>query len=406
MSIYHINFLGAEELSQALAKLGADSRCLPFFDNRREIKALCIPDVDARGAGIIKQELLSRGGDAAVSAGVVSLSVKHSDCILFGTKKQLFFLAEKMAEMPWWGFPEISAGIKTALNGLEARARAAELPGGRTLPLGERTLIMGITNLTGDSFFSGSRTGSDVDLTLQRVEKQILEGADIIDLGAESTRPGSVRAEEEEEEKRVSAAVKAVRKEFPSIPISVDTTRLRVAEAALAEGADIINDISGLSWEPELAGAAAEHKAMLVLMHMRGTPETMRELCDYGDLFREITLFFGEGIKKAESMGLDKSRIILDPGIGFAKNYGQNLLLLRHPEAFRTFGLPLLIGASRKGVTGAATASEKPEERLAGTMAISALCAWQNIEIVRVHDVLENKKAVMMIDAIKKAKYE
>lgn len=406
MSIYHINFYDASELANALNKLGADIRSLPFFDNRREIKALYLSDVDARGANVVKQELLSRGGDSAVHANVVNLGVERSDCILFGTKKQLTFLAEKLNTMPWWGFPEISAEIKNALNGISAHSHTAKLPDGRKLPLGERTLIMGITNLTEDSFFSGSRTSSDLDLTLKRIEKQITEGADVVDLGAESTRPGAARTTPEDEEKRIKTAVAAIRRSFPDIPISVDTTRLSVARAALGEGADIINDISGLTFEPELAKAAADYGAMLVLMHTRGTPETMRALCNYDNLLRDITMFFTKGIEKAAFLGLKKESIILDPGFGFAKSHDQNLLLLRHLEAFRGFGLPILAGVSRKGTIGEATASPEPEDRLAGTLAISALCAWRNIEIVRVHDVLENKKAVMMIDAIKKARYE
>lgn len=406
MSVYHIKFLDTAELAAALEKLGADARSLSFFDNRREIKALCVPGVDARAANVIKQELLSRGGDAAVHANVINMGVEHSDCILFGTKKQLFFLAEKLTTMPWWGMPEISRGIKNALGGLTARSTAATLPGRKQLALGGRTLIMGITNLTDDSFFPGSRTGADTDLALRMVEKHIEEGADIIDIGAESTRPGAARADADEEEKRIKAAVKAIRGRFPDIPLSVDTTRLSVARAALSEGADIINDISGLSAEPQLARAAAEHGAMLVIMHTRGTSETMGGLCVYDNLLHDIAVFFGGALDKAAENGLDRSRIILDPGIGFAKNYDQNLLLLRHLEAFRTFGLPMLIGVSRKGSIGRATDSPEPEQRLEGTLAISALCAWQNIEIVRVHDVRENKKAVMMIEAVKRAKYE
>ena len=159
MPVYHINFSDTRELSEALVKLGADVRSLPFFDNRREIKALYASDVDARGANIIKQELLSRGGDVAVHSHVLDYGVKYSDCILFGTKKQLAFLAEKIAAMPWWGLPELAEEIKKTLAGLCERGRAEKLPCGTALPLGKRTLIMGIINLTDDSFFSGSRTG-------------------------------------------------------------------------------------------------------------------------------------------------------------------------------------------------------------------------------------------------------
>lgn len=406
MSIYNIKFLGASELAEALHKLGADMRSLPFFDNRREIKALYIPAVDSRGANVIKQELLSRGGDAAVHADVVRFGVSHSDVILFGTKKQLTFLAEKIATMPWWGFPDISAGIIAALKGLAVRRSPVKLPNGRTLPLGERTLIMGITNLTDESFFSASRTGADITAALSRVCGQAEGGADIIDIGAESTRPGAPRVPEQEELSRVAATVRAIRKELPDIPLSVDTTRYSVARAALDEGADIINDISGLTYEPELAELTAKSGAVLVLMHMRGTPETMRAMCEYDNLLHDVAAFFETGVRKAEESGLERSKIILDPGIGFAKNYNQNLLLLRHIEAFRALGLPLLVGVSRKGFIGAATGSPSAEERLEGTMALSALCAWRGVDIVRVHDVPENKKAVMMIDAVKRAGYE
>lgn len=406
MSVYNIKFLDASELAEALRKLGADIRSLPFFDNRREIKALYLTAVDSRGANVIKQELLSRGGDAAVHADVVRFGISRSDVILFGTKKQLTFLAEKIATMPWWGFPEISLGILAALRGLDTRAKAAALPSGGTLPLGERTLIMGITNLTDGSFFSGSRTGADTEATLRRVCKQAEDGADIIDIGAESTRPGAPRVPEEEELERVTAAVKAIRRELPNIPLSIDTTRGSIAKAALGEGADIINDVSGLTYEPELAAIAAEYGAMLVLMHMRGTPETMKSMCGYDNLLHDVAVFFEQNVRKAEESGLARSRIILDPGFGFAKNYSQNLLMMRHLEAFRGLGLPLLVGISRKGFIGTATDSQAAEERLEGTMALSALCAWQGVEIIRVHDVLENKRAVMMIDAVKKAEYE
>jgi len=179
-----------------------------------------------------------------------------------------------------------------------------------------------------------------------------------------------------------------------------------VARAALEAGADIINDISGLAYEPEIAASVSDLGGMLVLMHMKGIPETMQSMCAYSNILLEIAESFEHGISQAGSYGLERSRIILDPGIGFAKNYNQNLFILGHIESFRTFGLPLLIGASRKGTIGAATASELPSERLEGTIAVSSLCAWNGVDIIRVHDVLENRKAVMMIEAIKGAKYE
>lgn len=405
MSLYNIKFLNQQELSEALRALGADARSLPFFENRREVRALYIPGVDTRGANVIKQEMLSRGGDAAVHARAVDFGVERSDCIVFGTKKQLLFLAEKLSTMPWWGFPEIVTDIKNALAAIDKKISRVALPGGRSIAFGERTQIMGIINLTDDSFFTDSRMGGSVEKVMALAKKQIEDGVDIIDLGAESTRPGSARVPEETEKQRIAEAVRAIRGAFPDILLSIDTTRASVAAAALEAGADVINDISGLTYEPELAKITAEFGAMYVLMHMRGTPETMQTMCDYDNLLLDITRFFEAGIEKAASLGLERSRIILDPGLGFAKNYNQNLFILKHLEAFDSFGLPLLIGASRKGTVGKATETDDPKNRLEGTIALTSLCAWQGVDIVRVHDVYENKKAVMMIEAVRNAEY-
>ena len=405
MSLYQMNFLSGEKLAEALRMVGADMRSLPFFENRREVKALYLKGADTRAANIIKQEMLSRGGDAAVSRCAVACSEPCSDVILFGTKKQLGFLADKIETMCWWGFPQIAADIRSALNGMAHRTSSVKLPCGTELAFGKRTMIMGIINLTDDSFYSASRTGADSEETVKRAERFAADGADILDLGAESTRPGSSRVSEEEELARVTAAVKSIRRTLPLVPISIDTTRASVAKAALEEGADIINDISGLTFEPQIAKVTADYGAMLVLMHMRGTPETMQTMCAYenGNMLQSITDFFDEGIKTAESMGLERSKIILDPGVGFAKDYNQNLFIMQNLRAFDTFGLPVLLGVSRKGSIGKATGAEKTEERLEGTLAVTALCAWQGTDIVRVHDVRENKKTVMMVEAIKNA---
>ena len=405
MSLFNINFLSGEKLAEALKMVGADMRSLPFFDNRREVKALYISNADIRAANVIKQEMLARGGDVAVSRFAVDCRAEKSDIILFGTKKQLAFLADKIEAMSWWNFPQIASEIRQALNGMASGKYSIKLPCGAEIEFGRKTMVMGIINLTDDSFYSTSRTGSDSRATVERAVRFAAEGADILDLGAESTRPGSSRVPEEEEISRIADAVKNIRKTLPQIPLSIDTTRASVARAALDAGADIINDISGLTYEPEVARAAADYGAMLVLMHMRGTPETMQSMCDYenSNILQSITDFFDKGIETAASNGLERAKIILDPGLGFAKNYNQNLFLMQNLRAFDTFGLPILIGASRKGTVGKATGADKAEDRLEGTLAITSLCAWHDIDIVRVHDVKENKKTVMMIEAIKNA---
>ena len=405
MSAYEIKFRDSKELAEALKALGADIRSLPFFDNRREIKSLYLTGVDVRAANVIKQEMLSRGGDAAVHAHAVDCGVRESDVILFGTVKQIEFLADKLETMPWWGFPKTVKKLREALCSFSRKHSVVILPSGNSLSLGKRTLLMSIINLSDDSFHSDSRTYGNVDIAVARAIEHAENGADMIDLGAESTRPGAARISENEEIGRMIPAVSAVRRNLPSMPISVDTTRKNVAKAALEAGADIVNDISGLTFEPEIARVAADHGAMLIIMHMRGTPETMRLMCGYGNLLKEINDFFEEKIETAISSGVDPAKIILDPGIGFAKDHNQNLFLIKHLESFRIHSKPILIGASRKGSVGKATGSAETEERLEGTLAVSAICAWSGADIVRIHDTKENKKAVMMAEAIRNADY-
>ena len=231
------------------------------------------------------------------------------------------------------------------------------------------------------------------------------DGADILDLGAESTRPGAERVPEEEERERLVKAVCAIRERLPRIPLSIDTTRASCARAALAAGADIINDVSGLTFEPQIADAAAEAGAMLVLMHMRGVPADMQSRCEYERLIPEICVSLEKSAKQAIDAGIAADRIITDPGIGFAKNYQQNLALLRHVESFRALGWPVLIGASRKGFIGKATDTPTAAERLAGTIAAACCACRRHADIIRVHDVRAHKEAVMMTEAIENGEY-
>ena len=405
MLIYEIKFNDTREMACSLKAIGADMRSLPFFNNRREIKSFYLSGVDVRAANVIKQEMLSRGGDAAVHAHAIDCKVSESDVILFGTFKQVSFLADKLEIMSWWGFPEIVKALRGILASLQKKVVEVPLPSGTHLVFEDKTLLMGIINLSDNSFYEESRTYGKIEAAVERASEHAENGADIIDLGAESTRPGASRISEQEEIERLIPTIKEIRKNLPLMPISIDTTRKNVAEAALKVGADIINDISGLSFEPDIAETAARFGAMLIIMHMRGTPQTMGKMCDYSNLLREINEFFSEKIDLASSFGVETSKIIIDPGIGFAKNHNQNLFLLRHIESFRVHSKPILIGASRKGFVGSATDGGDTSERLEGTLAVSSICAMSGVEIIRVHDVKENKRAVMMAEAIRGANY-
>ncbi len=271
----------------------------------------------------------------------------------------------------------------------------------RDLKFGHRTYVMGILNVTPDSFYDGGRYVS-MDMAIQRVEQMISEGADIIDVGGESTRPGAEPVPLEVELQRVVPVVKAIRVRFPDILISVDTYKSAVARQALEAGADIVNDISGMQFDPEMAKVVAEFGSYGVIMHIKGTPKDMQVNPKYEDVIAEITDYFRRRIDYAVGNGIDRSKIILDPGIGFGKKLWHNLRILNEIERFRDeFGLPILIGASRKSMIGMVLGNVPPEQRLEGTIAISAYCAMKGVDIIRVHDVKSNVMAVKMVEAIK-----
>lgn len=266
-----------------------------------------------------------------------------------------------------------------------------------------RTLVMGIINITPDSFYSSSRV-PDVSSAVKRAEQMLSVGADILDVGAESTRPGSTGTSPQYELDFLIPTVEALHREFPGVPISVDTRKAKVAREAIYAGAAVVNDVSGLRLEeeaPEMLAVLKESSVYYVLMHSKGTPETMNVDPTYEDFWDELTLFFKDKLAMLEYAGVSKERVIFDPGIGFGKRNKHNLSILANLPTLKAFGQPLLIGASRKGFIGRMLDDAPPEERLESTLAISALCAWQGVEIVRVHDVKENKRAVLTIEAIK-----
>ena len=270
--------------------------------------------------------------------------------------------------------------------------------GGRKLPAG-RTLVMGILNITNDSFYAASRVAGESD-ALARALSMAESGADIIDVGAESTRPGSRGANPEAEADALIPAIRAIRRELPDMPISADTRRASVAEAAIEAGADVINDVSGLELHDEAAAMVsltARSGAAYVLTHTNGTPDVMQLSPEYGDLMAELLEFFARKLALLESSGVSRDRVIIDPGIGFGKRSSDNLTILANLEKFSQFRLPVLIGASRKSFIGGVTGGESkgnPAERLEGTLAVTSLCALTGIDIVRVHDVAANRRTV------------
>ncbi|MBI4436155.1 MAG: dihydropteroate synthase [Candidatus Omnitrophica bacterium] len=268
----------------------------------------------------------------------------------------------------------------------------------RSLPLGRRTYLMGVLNVTPDSFSDGGKY-FEPEQALHRLHSLIECGADFIDLGGESTRPGASAVSSKEEIHRILPVLQAWKKEWDAI-LSIDTSKSEVAELAFKQGALLVNDVTGLRGDPRMAKVVAQYGAGLVLMHMRGTPRTMQESPTYENLIPEILEYFEEGIETALRAGVREESILLDPGIGFGKTVAHNLEILRNLREFKKLGRPLLIGTSRKSFIGAVL--DLPvDRRLFGTAATVAISVLHGANIVRVHDVAEMKQVVRMADAIR-----
>ena len=268
----------------------------------------------------------------------------------------------------------------------------------RTLVLGERTLVMGVINVTPDSFSDGGRY-FDADSATDRALAMEREGADLIDIGGESTRPGSQGVSMQEEIRRVLSVIVRLRRKL-KIPISIDTQKSAVAEAAVGAGAEIINDVSALRTDPELASVARRHDLPLVLMHMRGRPRTMQKLPFARNVLADVTRGLRDALSRARNAGLPKSRLILDPGIGFGKSYQQNCELLARLRELAQLGCPLLVGASRKSFIGKLLGDAPADRRMWGTAAAVTASILGGAHIVRVHDVAEMVQVALIADRI------
>jgi dihydropteroate synthase len=276
------------------------------------------------------------------------------------------------------------------------------LVGGRAIVLGDRTLVMGVLNVTPDSFSDGGKFFRVEDAVTAALEME-RAGADILDIGAESTRPGSAGISGEEELERLLPVLQGLRGRL-KIPISIDTQKARVAEMAIGVGAEMLNDISGLRHDPKMAQVAAQFRVPLILMHMRGTPRTMQRKPWAKDVIKDATRGLRESVAVARKAGVRASQIILDPGIGFGKSFAQNYeLLAKMPELAR-LGFPLLVGTSRKGFLGATLGRNgdplPPEERIWGTAATVTASILQGAHIVRVHEVEEMAQVARVTDCV------
>lgn len=260
--------------------------------------------------------------------------------------------------------------------------------------------MMGVINITPDSFYAGSRTPTPA-AALQRAARMVEEGAEWLDVGGESTRPGAAAVTAEEEQRRVVPVIAALRRRWPDLLLSVDTYRAATAAAAVEAGADLVNDISAMTFDPQMPDVIAQYRVPVVLMHINGRPDHMQDAPHYDDVVREVYRFLEERLNAAERTGIARERTVIDLGIGFGKTAAHNLQLLRRIEDFETLGRPHLLAVSRKSFIGKVLRASDPADRLYGTAAITAYAAGRGIEMARVHDVRANLDAARMAEALR-----
>ncbi|NVN89366.1 MAG: dihydropteroate synthase [Desulfuromonadales bacterium] len=379
-----------------LRRIGVDPGGITSMTAKMQTHCVHLSRLQCRQANVLKQEMLALGGDAAVARGSVACSIDSTDVILIGTPKQLKHLCLKLAHQPF-GLPALAMELSTVLA-FTTSAPTVWKTARRDLQL-TRPLIMGILNVTPDSFSDGARYANP-QRAVERAREMIAEGADIIDIGGESTRPGAEAVSAEEETARVIPVISELTK-IQECVISIDTWKSAVARDAMASGAEIINDISGFTFDAGLADVASATGAGVVLMHTRGTPGDMQHNTCYSDLIGAIMQSLRDSVDTALTAGIERERIAIDPGIGFAKNSHGNLEILRRLREFNALGLPLLVGTSRKSFIGAITGRDI-DNRLFGTAATVALAISHGAHILRVHDVRAMRDVADVVHAVVK----
>jgi dihydropteroate synthase len=384
----------AADLARHLSEIDAASDEIERLRDSFLHCAIKLERIDTRGANLMKSYLETLGGAIAMSRDAREFTSRDTDVIISGSRRALLLLAERLKGEPY-GLGAVGAEIAACTaNGTRVMSW-----GSRTLDFNHTTYVMGILNCTPDSFYPSSRSAT-LKEAMRAAHGMLEAGADIIDVGGESSRPGSDPVAEEEEIRRVIPVIQALRGES-EVMISIDTRKKEVAERALDAGADIVNDISALRNNGELARLVARRKVPIVLMHMRGVPKTMQKNPSYHDTIGEILRDLQPSIAAAIGAGIAREMIIVDPGIGFGKRMQDNLRIIRELSSLRSLGFPLLVGLSRKAFIGEIL--DRPvEERLIGTITANTLAILNGANIIRVHDVPDAVEMVKIIDSVRR----
>lgn len=386
------------EIRKALREIGVDAEGIEIMGPKAIHRLIKLEDVDVRAANIIKQEMLSLAGEAAISKEAYYLKQETTDVILIGTLSHYKDLYNKLQRQPF-GLRDLAEEIREVLSNYEDRVNELTV-GSTTFKLDRRTHVMGILNITPDSFSDGGRF-IDPSRALSHAIKMAEDGADIIDVGGESSRPGAAPVSADEEAKRVIPLIEKLSSVI-RVPISIDTYKAKVARLALDAGASMVNDISALRMDAEMLSLVAKRKVPVVIMHMQGTPQNMQENPQYESVVGEISAFLRERIRLCLEAGVPRDKIIVDPGVGFGKTIDHNLGIMKHISEFRGLGYPLMLGTSRKSFIGNVLGLPV-EERVEGTAATIAFAIAQGVEIMRVHDVKQMVRVAKMTNAIMRA---
>lgn len=364
---------------------------------KAEFRIVKVKNVPVISANIIKQDMLAMGGEVVTNCGTIDHSAKRTDVLICGTIAQFKRLIKKL-KTQYFGLKQLAIDIDIAISRYSSDPVNLQVKG-KEFNWSKKTYIMGILNVTPDSFSDGGEFTA-LDSAIDQAKKMINEGADIIDIGGESTRPGAKPVSAKEEISRVVPVIKKLSKLTRTI-ISIDTTKAAVAESAIKAGASMINDISGLRYDPKMARTAAKYKVPVILMHIKGEPRTMQNRTRYDDLMCDIISYLKSSINLAIKAGIQGDRLIVDPGFGFGKDVEHNLEVLKRLKELKVLGCPIMIGTSRKSTIGKIL-DLPANDRLAGSEATAAVAIVNGANILRVHDVMQISRVAKVCDSVYK----
>ena len=367
-----------------LKKIGFDKTYLRQGALKHNFRTIKICDINCAQANIIKQTALTTGTDCAVHREVITGKVDISDCILSGSVSQLVKIAEKLKYQPF-KLNILSEQIKKLVSLLPDSLYVRDI----SIEWGKKTYIMGILNITPDSFSDGGEYFG-TDKAIEHYKSLVQDGADFIDIGGESTRPFSKKVSAQEEQSRVVPIIKEIREFDSNTVISIDTRNASTARAAINAGADIINDVSALDWDENMINVLKDTKAPVVLNHSKGSPDVMQNDTCYTDVVDEIFDYLYKKIDFLVTNGIEQNKIIVDPGIGFGKSTEQNFEIIKRIEEFKSLGCPVLVGHSRKNFISETIESKDNSVLDTATLILSQMLADKKVDIIRVHNVKQH----------------